>query len=330
MPSSRNTKRRPLSILVAGGAGFVGTRLVPELKRAGHDVTVVDLLWFGNRLGKSAKVIRRDIMDLSADDLAGFDQVIFLAGLSNDPMANLAPSLNYVHNVAAAAHLAHAAKDAGIGRYIYAESCAVYGYTDNSLSKEGDKTVCFYPYGISKLCGGLAVSSLADDDFSVIRLRMGTVCGYSPRMRFDLLVNTLYMTAMTQGRITVNNPEIWRPVLAIEDAVAAYMSAVHAPRGTSGIFNVGSGNWTVGNVARTVANHIKKRYGRSVELVVNRVPDVRNYRVSTAKAARHLGFKPAGTIKSILRELDENVGPRFPFDEDRFYNIRVFKKLLKK
>lgn len=329
MPSSRNIKK-PLSILVAGGAGYVGSRLVPVLIKAGHRVTVVDLLWFGNHLDRRVKVVKRDILDLPASFLKGFDQVIFLAGLSNDPMANLVPSLNYIHNVAAPAHLAHAAKDAGVRRYIYAESCAVYGYTDNSLSKEGDQTVCFYPYGISKLCGGLAVSSLADERFSVIRLRMGTVCGYSPRMRFDLLVNTLYKTAMTEGKITVNNPEIWRPVLAIEDAVSAYVCAAHAPRKASGIFNVGSGNFTVGEVAEIVAGHIKKRHGKEVKLLVKHIPDVRNYRISTAKAARELGFTPHGSIQSILRELDENVGPRFPFNDDRFYNIRVFKKLLKK
>ncbi len=325
MPSSTNTKQR---ILVAGGAGFVGSRLVPELMTAGHEVTVVDLLWFGNHLGKDVNVIIRDVMDLRTEDLKGYDQVIFLAGLSNDPMANLAPALNYVHNVAAAAHLAHAAKAAGVKRYIYAESCAVYGYTDNSLSTEEDGTVCFYPYGISKLCGGLAVSSLADKNFSVIRLRMGTVCGYSPRMRFDLLVNTLYKTAMMEGKVTVNNPEIWRPVLAIEDAAHAYIQAVEAPEGISGTYNVGSDNYTVGNVAEVVVDHLKARHGKTVELVINKVPDVRNYRVSTEKAKRELMFAPTGSIETILAGLDLHVGPSFPFEEDRFYNIRVFKKLL--
>lgn len=325
MPFSRNTNR---NILVVGGAGYVGSRLVPELMNVGHRVTVVDLLWFGNHLPKKVTVKKRDVTDLTVKDLKGFDQVIFLAGLSNDPMANFAPMLNYVHNVAAAAHLAHIAKEAGVWRYIYAESCAVYEYTNNTLSTEEDETVCFYPYGISKLCGGLAISALADNNFSVIRLRMGTVCGYSPRMRFDLLVNTLYQTAMTTRKIIVNNPKIWRPLLAIEDAVAAYMHAVSAPRSVGGIFNISSGNYTVGDIAKEVALHIKGTHGRDVALIVNNIADVRNYRVSTNKAKRVLGLKPTGSVASILTELDRHIGPTFPFNEDRFYNIRVFKKLL--
>lgn len=328
MATSRNT--RPLSILVAGGAGYVGSRLVPALIEAGHRVTVVDLLWFGNHLDKKVKVVKRDILELTPKFLEGFDQVIFLAGLSNDPMANLSPSLNYVHNVAAPAHLAHIAKEAGVARYIYAESCAVYGYTAGSLSREHHPTVCHYPYGISKLCGGLAISSLADKKFSVIRLRMGTVCGYSPRMRFDLLVNTLYQSAMTQGKITVNNPRIWRPVLAIEDAVTAYMRAVTAPKGTSGIFNVSSGNYTVGEIAEATAEHIKRVHGRAVKLAVNDIKDVRNYRVSTKRAEKELNFKPKGTPASILKELDVHIGPDFPFHRDHFYNIRTFRKLLER
>jgi nucleoside-diphosphate-sugar epimerase len=318
----------PLSILVVGGAGYVGSRLVPRLIEEGHRVKVVDLLWFGNNL-KGVPVTKRDVLDLDPEALRGFNQVIFLAGLSNDPMADLSPPLNYIHNVAAPAHLAYIAKKAGVARFIYAESCSVYGSSNTGVSSESSPAKSAYPYGISKLCGGFAAAVLADDSFSVIRLRMGTVCGWSPRMRFDLIVNAMFRSAQTDGKITVNNPDIWRPILAISDAVEAYVLSVRADKNVSGIFNVSSGNFTVGDVAKRVAHYFKKRRGVDVEIVTKHVPDVRNYRVSTKRALRELGFKPRGSIESILDELSSRFSPRYPFGDERFYNIRVFERLFK-
>src|SRR5215467_12833771 len=207
-----------MKILVAGGAGYIGSAVIPRLLAHGYQVDVVDLFWFGNNLPRQVGIINKDIFHLSIEDLESYDQVIFLAGLSNDPMAEFSPSKNFIFNAAAPAYLAYTAKNAGVKRYIYASSCSVYGYTENELYDETRAVSSSYPYGISKLQGEQAAMQLADSGFSVISLRKGTISGYSPRMRLDLIINTMFKCAMRDRTITVNNPSIWRPILSIEDA----------------------------------------------------------------------------------------------------------------
>ena len=160
-----------MKILIAGGAGYIGSVLAPSLLDRGYNVVVVDLLWFGNKLPKNVNVIQKDVMSLKQEELNGFDQVIFLAGLSNDPMAEFSPSQNFISNAAAPALLGYLSKKAGVRRYIYAGSCSVYGYTVNELYDESSPTISNYPYGISKLQGEHAVMQMEDKHFSVISLR---------------------------------------------------------------------------------------------------------------------------------------------------------------
>src|ERR1019366_4014488 len=207
-----------MKLLVAGGSGYLGSVLIPRLLDRGYDVDGVELFWFGNHLPKEVGVLNKDIFNLTVEDLKPYDQVIFMAGLSNDPMAEFSPAKNFVFNAAAPAYLGYIAKIAGVKRYVYASSCSVYGYTENELFDEDRPVSSSYPYGISKLQGERAVLQMCNRDFSVIALRKGTVSGYSPRMRFDLLVNTMFKTAMKEGVIRVSNPSIWRPFLSIEDA----------------------------------------------------------------------------------------------------------------
>src|SRR3989344_1947039 len=182
-----------MKVLVAGGAGYIGSRLVPHLAEQGHEVIVVDLLWFGNALPAHVPVIQKDIFELQEKDLWGFDAVVFLAGLSNDPMADYSPALNFISNGASPTYLAYIAKKAGVSRYIYAGSCSVYGHTGElELTTEESEPRSSYPYGISKLKGERGVLLLNDEKFSVICLRQGTISGYSPRMRLDLMLNTMY------------------------------------------------------------------------------------------------------------------------------------------
>src|SRR5205823_2330354 len=126
-----------MKILIAGGAGYVGSVLIPRLLDRGYEVDVVDLFWFGNHLPSNVGILNKDIFDLTVNDLKAYDQVIFLAGLSNDPMAEYSPSKNFIFNAAAPAYLAYTAKNAKVRRYIYASSCSVYGYTENELFDEG-------------------------------------------------------------------------------------------------------------------------------------------------------------------------------------------------
>ena len=316
-----------MKILIAGGAGYIGSALVPPLLDRGYKVTVVDLLWFGNQLPKNVKVIQKDVMKLSQQELSGFDQVIFLAGLSNDPMAEFSPSQNFVYNAAAPALLGYLSKKAGVRRYIYAGSCSVYGYTVNRLYDENSPTISNYPYGISKLQGEQAVMQMEDENFSVISLRQGTVSGYSPRMRLDLVVNAMFKSAILEQVISVNNPAIWRPVLSIKDAVKAYIRAIEAQEDISGIFNIASGNFTVGEIGDLVKRGVEENLGIKIKLTIKDMKDFRNYKVSSEKAINVLSFKPSQDINSIVKNLELNLEKYKDFNNSNYYNIQVFKKI---
>lgn len=316
-----------MKILIAGGAGFIGSVLIPKLLDRSYNVDVVELFWFGNYLPPEVGTVQKDIFELSVDDLRGYEQVIFLAGLSNDPMAEYSPSKNFIFNAAAPAYLAYIAKKAGVRRYIYASSCSVYGYTENELYDENRPAVCAYPYGISKLQGEQAALQLQDDRFSVISLRKGTACGYSPRMRLDLIINTMFKSAMRDRTITVNNPSIWRPILSIEDAASAYIRSVEADYKISGIFNVASGNYTVGEVADQVRRSIEMHTGWKINLQIKFIQDFRNYKVTIQKAQNVLSFHPQNDVGSIIASLTENRSKFEDWDNPSYYNIEAFKRL---
>jgi nucleoside-diphosphate-sugar epimerase len=316
-----------MRLLIAGGAGYVGSVLIPRLLERGYKVDVVDLFWFGNHLPRQAGILNKDIFHLTVEDLEPYDQVIFLAGLSNDPMAEYSPSKNFIFNAAAPAYLGYIAKIAKVKRYIYACSCSVYGYTENELFDETRPVSSSYPYGISKLQGEQAVMQLADDKFSVISLRKGTISGYSPRMRLDLIINTMFKTAMRDRTITVNNPSIWRPILSIEDAATAYIRAVETNQSISGIFNIASGNYTVGEVADLIKGAVEERLKLRINLCIKHIQDFRNYKVSVEKAANVLSFHSTGNVKSIVDNLIDHKEQFQDWDNPTYSNIQSFKQI---
>jgi nucleoside-diphosphate-sugar epimerase len=316
-----------MKVLVAGGAGYLGSVLIPRLLERGYKVDVVDLFWFGNRLPRQVGVLNKDIFHLSVEDLEHYDQVIFLAGLSNDPMAEYSPSKNFIFNAAAPAYLGYIAKMAKVKRYVYASSCSVYGYTENELFDETRPVSSSYPYGISKLQGEQAVTQLIDDNFSVISLRKGTISGYSPRMRLDLIVNTMFKSAMKDHVIVVNNPSIWRPILSINDAATAYIRAIEANQKISGVFNIASGNYTVGEVADLVRSSIKEYMDLSVNLEIKHIQDFRNYKVSTEKASNVLSFHANEDVRTIVHNLVDNFEKFRDLDNPVYSNIQSFKKM---
>jgi len=318
-----------MRILIAGGAGYVGSVLSPHLLDRGYKVDVVDLFWFGNNLPSDAGILEKDIFDLQVSDLAGYDQVIFLAGLSNDPMADFSPAKNFIFNASAPAYLAYIAKKAKVKRYIYGSSCSVYGYTENELFDEDCPVNSSYPYGISKLQGERAVMQMVDAEFSVIALRKGTVSGYSPRMRYDLIINTMFKCAMKEGVIYVNDPAIWRPFLSIEDAAMAYTRAVEANESLNGIYNIASGNHTVGEIADLVKLAVEEEFGKKIALDIKHIRDARNYKVSIERAATILSFHPHHSVKSIVRNIITNMDKCSDWDNPAYYNIQVFKALEK-
>lgn len=316
-----------MKILIAGGAGYIGSMLAPALVEDGYEVEVIDLLWFDNHLPKKIKVKKKDLFKCTDKDFKGFDQVVFLAGLSNDPMAEFSPSLNFIHNAALPSYLAFQAKKAKVKRFVYASSCSVYGFTVNQLYDENSPVTCSYPYGISKLQGERGVHQMEDESFSVISLRKGTVCGYSPRMRMDLIVNTMFKCAMTENRIIVNNPSIWRPILHIKDTVAAYTRAIQADYRISGVFNVSSGNYTVGHVADVARDEIQKLTKKKINMEIKSISDFRNYKVTIDKAKTELGYQPRYDIKGIIDNLYDNKDKCKDYNKDEYYNVRVFKSL---
>lgn len=314
-----------MKILVAGGAGYIGSTLIPKLLERGYQVDVIDLLWFGNHLPEGVKIIQKDIFHVKEEDLKGYDHVIFLAGLSNDPMAEFSPSQNFIDNASSPSYLAYIAKRAGVRRYIYGSSCSVYGYTVDELYDETKPTISNYPYGISKLQGEFGAMKQQDDTFSVISLRQGTVCGYSPRMRLDLIINTMCKCAIQDETITVNNPAIWRPILDIRDAASAYIRSIEANEKISGIFNIASGNYTVGEVGDYVQEGLIQYLGIHPKMNIKHIEDFRNYKVSIRKAAEVLSFKPRYTVVDTIKNLVDNLDSFRDFDNKQYYNIVTFK-----
>jgi nucleoside-diphosphate-sugar epimerase len=316
-----------VKLLIAGGAGYVGSTLIPKLLDRGYKVDVVDLFWFGNHLPRQVGILNKDIFQLTDEDLEPYEQVVFLAGLSNDPMAEYSPSKNFIYNAAAPSYLAYVAKKAKVKRYVYASSCSVYGYTENELYNETRPVSSSYAYGISKLQGEQGALQLADKNFSVISLRKGTISGYSPRMRLDLIINTMFMSAMKDRTITINNPSIWRPILSIQDAATAYIRAIEASHQISGIFNIASGNYTVGEVGDLVKAAIEERLGTSIHLIIKHIQDFRNYKVSVEKAENVLSFHPADDLKSIVTNLIDNMDKFQDWDNPLCSNMATFKAI---
>ncbi|MFM1920915.1 MAG: hypothetical protein RLZZ303_2549 [Candidatus Hydrogenedentota bacterium] len=316
-----------MKILVAGGAGYIGSVLVPLLQDHGYEVDVIDSLWFGNQLPEGTKVTQQDLFSLGKGALSEYDQVIFLAGLSNDPMAEFNPALNFIQNGALPSYLAWRAKQDGVRRFVYASSCSVYGYTVNELYDENSPVTCGYPYGISKLEGERGVLQLQDENFSTIALRQGTINGYSPRMRFDLIVNTMFKAAMIDGQITVNNPAIWRPLLDVRDTSSAFLRAVQADYSISGAFNVAFDNYTVGQVADLVRDEVIRLTGKKVKVNILDKQDFRNYKVTCDKARTYLGFKPKHDVPDMIDSIYQHIETYGDFSNPNYYNIQVFKSL---
>jgi len=317
-------------ILVAGGAGYVGTHLVHKLVKRKYDVTVVDLMWFGNFLPKAAKIKEKNIMNVSHQELNAekYDVVVFMAGLSNDPMADFNPSMNFVENSAVPAYLAYAAKRAGISRFIYASSCSIYGYTANELMDEESPVAPQYPYGISKLIGEQAILNLTSKNFRPIILRKGTVGGWSPRMRYDLVVNAMTKTALTEGKIVVHNPNLWRPLIDIDDVATGYIRAIEANLENSGIYNLCYDNYTIGRLADEIKEELNS-HGYDIQIETLNRQDIRNYKASNVKAKIELDFVSKTSPRESVRKILANIDPieDYNFLDKKYYNIQTFKEL---
>ena len=316
-------------ILLAGGGGYIGSLLTQKLLDRDYDITVADLLWFGNHLPvDKIDLWKKNIMDIKSDELVGFDAVVFMAGLSNDPMADFNPAMNFIENTAVPAYLAYISKKAGVNRFIYAGSCSVYGYSAEKLMYEDSEASLSpeYPYGISKLAGERVILDLEDNEFKPIILRKGTVGGWSPRMRYDLVVNAMTKTALTKGKIVVHNPSLWRPIIDINDVCTAYVRSIESNPFLSGVYNICYDNYTIGRLAEEIREELKD-HGFEIELEILNRQDVRNYKACNTKAKVELDFVPSTPPRQSVKNILENIGDNFDFSDKKYYNIKVFKEL---
>ena len=236
-----------MRVLVTGGHGYIGTVLVPLLLDGGHEVVGIDSDLFGactfgayrSRINMSP----RDVRDVRAEDLDGVEAVVHLAGLANDPLAELDPALTMAINTAATERLALIARDAGVERFLFASTCSVYGGSDETWVDETNAPSPVAVYGTSKLEAERALSRLADESFCPVYLRPGTAFGVSPKLRFDLVANNLVAWALTTGRVYLkSDARAWRPLVHVRDLCTAFVCALEAPREAvfDQAFNVGS------------------------------------------------------------------------------------------
>lgn len=318
-----------MRILVTGHQGYIGTVLVPVLLDTGHEVVGLDTNLFRectfNGGIRAVPEMTVDIRDIQPSHLRGFEAVVHLAALSNDSLSNLNPAVTREINHVAAVRLARFAKGAGVQRFLFSSSCAIYGKKDDGLVDESAEIAPVTPYNLSKLRVEQDVAKLADDTFSPTFLRNATAYGVSPRINCELVLNNLVAWAYTRGRVFIKSDgSPWRPIVHVEDISRAFLAVLEAPREVvhNQAFNVGSKeeNYSIRQLADVVRAVVP---GSRVEYAKDGKPDPRSYRADFGKIQRLLpGFEPRWNCRQGVEQLaaayreegltfDDFEGPRF-------------------
>lgn len=325
-------------VLVTGGAGYVGSALIPRLLAAGHRVTVYDIMYFG--MGHlpldnpNLRVLEADIRDTAAFRNAcdGVDAVIHLACISNDPSFELDESLSTSINFECFEPMVVAAKGAGVRRFIYASTSSVYGVSDAPDVTEDHPLVPLTLYNKFKgMCEPLLFRHQSED-FTCVTIRPSTVCGYAPRLRLDLSVNILTNHAINNRKITVFGGDQMRPNIHIEDMVDLYMLLLELPKEkiAGETFNAGYRNMTISEIAEVVKAVVTEEFPELGDVEIVRTPsdDKRSYHVNSNKIRRALGFAPKRTVEDAVRDLCAAFkAGRIPdsMTDDRYVNVRRLK-----
>ena len=319
-------------IFVTGGAGYVGAVLVPKLLAKGHRVKVIDLYMFGAEVLKGVEdnprltQVKGDIRDrgLLAREILGYDTVIHLACISNDPSYELNPALSKSINYDAFVNLVEISKQAGVRHFIYASSSSVYGIKDEPEVTEDLPLTPLTDYSKYKAKCEEYLNGAATDDFIVTTIRPATVCGYSPRQRLDLTVNILTNHAVSRGKITVFGGEQQRPNLHIEDMTDLYLFLLDQPpeKIHRKIYNAGYQNYPV----REIAEMVRATLGEDIVIETTPTDDIRSYHVSSRKIKEELGFEAKHTIQDAIRDLkrafDAGLLPN-SLEDMRYFNIKT-------
>lgn len=328
-----------MRVLITGHLGFIGAVMVPLVQQAGHDVTGLDCgLYDECDFGAPVvpiREIRADIRDVDADLIRGFDAVIHLAALSNDPLGDVDAQLTYDINHLATVRLASLARDAGVSRFLFSSSCSNYGAAGDTMLDEDLAFNPVTPYGVSKVRAEEDLLKLASDQFSPVLLRSATAYGVSPRLRSDIVLNNLTAYAVAIGKVLIKSDGTpWRPIVHVEDICRAFIAALEAPRDAvhAQAFNVGrpEENFRVRQLAEFVRDAVP---GCELQFAGDASPDTRNYRVDCSKIAQILpAFKPRWNARKGAAELYEAYKKHGISVEDieghRYRRIGEIKRLL--
>lgn len=328
------------TVLVTGGAGYKGCVLVPKLLEAGYAVVVYDLMLFGSEglvPHPNLKVVQGDIRDLAAyrSAVQGCQSVIHMACISNDPSFDLDPSLSRTINYECFEPMVEASKEAGVGRFVYVSSSSVYGVSESPEVTEEHPLVPLTDYNKYKgLCEPLLFKHQGPD-FTCVTIRPATVCGYSPRMRFDLTVNILTNHAYHRGVITVFGGDQQRPNIHIDDVCELYVSLLSMPseRIAGEIFNAGYQNQTVNELAEITKKIVEAQFPERGEIRIEKTTtnDPRSYRITSRKISEKLGWGPKRTIEDAVADLCEAFrAGKFQTNtltDESFVNVKTVKKL---